>query len=72
MLPLNVGAPALEEIVTLYFPSTSLRATLSVTQLSGVMKNAAIDTDKHYAAFRKDSLNGVHVYCGTFHRVSRQ
>ena len=70
MLPLTFGAPALGETAVLFFPSKPLSFTLLAARLCGVGKTAVIDTDKRYTAFRMDSLTGVHVCCGTFHRVS--
>jgi len=72
MLQLNLGVPALREIAVGNFDSTELRVSfIGDANVWGEGKTAVIDSDKHYAAFRKESLTGFSLVVRRY-RVSRQ
>ena len=70
LLLLNFGAPALEELAALDVLNSEKRVTFEGHKCVGWGETAVIDNDKHNGAFLKESFTGVHVYCGTFQRVS--
>jgi hypothetical protein len=71
MLQLNFGASALEDTAVLHFPSTPLRVTfIGDATLRGEGRLLSYVLIRIMLPFVKKGLTGVHVYSGTFQRVS--